>query len=206
MDQKTTYEITIAGKLEQISIPDMSEMIWARIERELDADPGDGEDGGDGPSSPVAPSPAKGIILGVTSIVFLIAFLVNYSSNQIRPVIAPLELPKQTTPANATNSPPASNSNELRGVTPTVRQSPVSTNNTAHPPVLVVDTVSARPDSLNQSLVVPRVGSDSTDFTDAADLANQPPPTKDSIAPKKRGVKGISQGDYRIVPKKDTGR
>ena len=108
MDQKAAYEKIITGKLEHIVIPDMSDMIWARIEKELDTDPGDGNDGGGNSSSPVAPSPAKGIILGGTAIVLLISFLVNFSNNKNQEIIKPAETLQVEAPVKEPNQPQSS--------------------------------------------------------------------------------------------------
>ena len=48
MDQRLPYEQLIGAKLQSLSIPDMEDMIWARVKAQLDIDmPTDDGDGGD---------------------------------------------------------------------------------------------------------------------------------------------------------------
>src|SRR5688572_30498533 len=111
MNQKTTYEIIITGKLEHISIPDMSEMIWARIEKELETDPGDGDDGGGNGEAPGPVAPAKGFIFGGIGIVVAVSFLINFSNNKKQDVIRPAETIQVETPVQGQGSEQSQNSN-----------------------------------------------------------------------------------------------
>jgi len=202
MNQKTTYEITIAGKLEQLAIPDMSEMIWARIESELDADPGDvdpGNGNGEGPT-PIAPS--KGFILGGIGIVVAISFLINFSNNNKQEVITPAATRQVEAPAQD-QAPQQSRRND----TATIRQMPRQVDKQAlndvvddEPPVLISPTA-AGPDSLSLSLAPIAI-----DTAAISDSTGQLSLQKDSVPGKRRGVKGITKDDYKIVPKKDTGK
>ena len=65
MDQRLPYEQLIGAKLQGLSIPDMEDMIWARVKAQLDIDmpTDDGDGGDDGPQSPTAPAP---ILWGLT--------------------------------------------------------------------------------------------------------------------------------------------
>ena len=201
MNQKTTYEITIAGKLEQIAIPDMSEMIWARIETELDADPGDVDpgNGNDGGSAPVAPS--KGFILGGLGIVVAVAFLINFSNNKKRETITPATTRQVEAPVReqGRQQPPGND-------TATIRQIPRQVD-----PETLNDVVDdAQPGLVSPPATVPDSVASSApvgiDTTAIADSVRQLSSVKDSVPGKRRGVKGISKDDFKIVPKRDTGR
>lgn len=52
MNQPLPYEIAIAEKLEQLSVPDMVDAIWARIEKQLDAELPEDDGPGEPPASP----------------------------------------------------------------------------------------------------------------------------------------------------------
>src|SRR5215213_10042078 len=79
MNQKTTYEVTITSKLDQLPIPDLREAIWARIEGELDTDMPD-DDGGDTP--PSSPRGGKAWQYALPSLVVIIVTLFLIRPNQ----------------------------------------------------------------------------------------------------------------------------
>jgi len=197
MNQKTTYEILIAEKLEQVAVPDLQELIWARIEAALDAGNGDGNDG---PSSgsPVGP---KGIIGGIAGLVliFLAAWFL-ITGRQQPETNAPLQMPVPAAPAVVSPG---------TGPPDKVIQNPDQPKFTA--PGMTENIIDQPQDTLSASADMP--------FQPAADIpqptvvlpateAALPPPAvvdKDSSTiKKKRGVKGISPSDYKIVPKKDS--
>ncbi len=110
MNQKAAYEITIAEKLEQLSVPDMVDAIWARIETQLDLDmPTD-----DGPANPPDNPPSgsglwnrAGLVLFIAALVSILYFTnkktnttnndIDGSSNTNRII---------TTPGNTNDKPP----------------------------------------------------------------------------------------------------
>ena len=190
MNKKLTYELTIAEKLEQVSIPDLSDIIWSRIEKELDADPGDIDP--EGPSSPAGPGP--GIIwggLGLLVLAGLFYYFINRPGqpDAIIPTSQPTETPEFSAPASETNRP-------REQIQPPSR-APVS--NTTNTPIFG-DTATGK--------VVIQEDNNVIDLDTVTTTTNTPPPPAlviDTSAPKKkRGVQGISPDDYKIVPKKDS--
>ena len=207
MDQKTTYEITITEKLGQVTIPDMSEMIWSRIEAELDLDPGD-IDGGDTP--PPATPPVR-IIFGGVVLLFIGALFIYFLNS------------KNTDKDNSNQLPSTERSNTQT----TVTTQPPGSDAAGDQPVILNGELQQTPgtntndqtgdDSTNNGglatapIIIPPANDTSLQTANADPgivIANPPPPAKkDSLPPqKKRGVGGISPGDYKIVPKKDSTR
>ena len=184
-----TYEITIKKKLENIPVPDLSEMIWARIENELDSDTGDDTD-----NSPPSPSsPAGGIMLGGTALLFIIALMIYFLNN--KPNNFPqIEKVQTTLPAqnNQPNLPPASGN-----VQPTITSTNKKQENVAGTQEpLEIPVISQT--TINDSMPV-------TDVVRGNEIPLTLPKTMDTIPPKKtRGVSGITNDDYKIVPKKDS--
>ena len=190
MDQKATYEITIAEKLEQLNVPDMVDAIWARIETQLDIDmpPDDAPAGGQSPTGGGSWRIA-GIIVFVAALVATLYFTNRKptNNNQDKNIESPATI---TNPGNTFDKPPP------RTVTP-VRQFAPATNGDAltNSPLLIDSSIDPAPDQQ-----VPESRTDS--------LAVIPPVAPpvfvpgDTIGKKRRGVQGITDDDYRIVPKK----
>ena len=198
MNQKTTYEVTITSKLDQLPIPDLRDAIWARIEGELDADlPTD--DGGDTP--PSAPRGGKALQFALPGIVVILIALFLIKNNKQNP--APNEIPS-TQPATQTNS-----------ATPTASPPPVDTKaviqNNESPVVypgtnIPISTAPIQTDSVSAPMtdIIPPVTDNTNQQPEPlvqAPLTQQPPRT-DSVVKKKRGVSGITDNDYRITPVK----
>lgn len=191
MNKQMTYEITIKKKLENIPVPDLSEMIWARIENELDADEGNGDD-----HNPPAPSsPAGGIMLGGTALLFLIALLFYFINNEQKE-IPQIEKVQTTLPVENNQSKlPAANGNVQPVINPPKQMQESVTN--MQPPANVPATSQT---IINDSMPEPVVVRGNT-------IPLTLPNTMDSLPPKKtRGVTGITNDDYKIVPKKDSSR
>jgi hypothetical protein len=194
MDHKKAYEQTIAAKLETLPLPDMADAIWSRIETRLDADmPAD--DGGGNESG----SPSGGGWLGSIGLfVFIAAFVpifLRYKNNK-KPEL--LFQPQQTTrPVQAPPLP--ANTNSIKREERTKTETPLSQTHSIND----VNIKSA--DSISNIAMPPILLSDSVQQTTII----PPPtlPTADTIQPpkKRRGVTGITDNDYRIVPvKKDS--
>ena len=189
MNKQMTYEITIKNKLEGIPVPDLSEMIWARIENELDADPGDSGD--NNPPSPS--SPTGGIILGGTALLFIMALTFYFLNKK------PNDIPKiekvQTTLPVQNNQPnlPGTNDN----VQPYIKPDNNITENVSGTRAPVEVPVTSQT-AVNDSMPVP-------DIVRGNEIPITLPKTMDTIPPKKtRGVSGITNDDYKIVPKKNS--
>lgn len=197
MDQRTAYELTITDKLRQLPVPDMQEAIWSRIEARLDTDlPTDDGGGSAGPQSPDWKNLLGRIGPFAVVVALVTIFLVNRSARKNKPVQQRNQYPStqtSTPPNNAANAPPGRNSSA-----PVIY--PAARDRNLNPVISVPDdSVSAPPVTISLP-----PSSDSTMQTPV--IVQTPPPSKtDSVTKKKpRGVPGITDGDYRIVPKKDS--
>ncbi|HSC52041.1 MAG TPA: hypothetical protein VLC98_00355 [Phnomibacter sp.] len=204
MNQPTTYEITIAQKLEHITVPDMRDMIWDRIEAALDAD--DGTDPGDNGGVPTPSVPPAGIITGGV-LLLIIAGWWFFSNQTSPPQQPPFPLQQQTEKTTAPPLPTVSPG--TRPIDPALpaQQLPAAAPATTVPQQAIADSsnsIAATP--LNKT------------FNDTAPAIAPPPVVnlqpvvqkdvkKDSVPPvKRRGVQGLTPNDYRVVPKKDSGQ
>lgn len=197
MDNGPKYEKTIAGKLQSLPVPDMTDAIWSRIEAQLDIDLPTNDGGGNTnpPSSPSGP----GIIgWGLSAVVIALITIFLLSKNKSEP-----------TNNNQTSNP----------VRETIQQ-PVQTindpppqNNLNTPPVIQTDdpvidnTANRSQDSLTQQPItgVSIESPDSSVINKNPPLVTAPTPTtKDSLpaGKKRRGVTGLTDNDYRIEPTK----
>jgi hypothetical protein len=195
MDQRLQYEELIAGKLQQLPVPDMQDQIWARIKLQLDLDMP--EDDGPG-STPPAPS-GPGIMgwgLAVILIAFISIFIISKNKsadtttqNNSRPseqILSPVE---------PSGSPP--------GTISTASDLPVQTNT----PEQVLQNDSKDSFVQDNVTVSAPVLLDSVGTKASQDITQliQPADTTSVPIKRPRGVQGISSNDYRIVPKKDSG-
>jgi hypothetical protein len=197
MNQKTTYEQLITEKLEGMPVPDMADAIWARIEHQLDIDMPTDDSGTD--PEPKSPS-GSGWIGGAGLFVFVAAlvtiFLINKNKNKSNasnpyvPVIQRTDS-MQRNPVFQT----ASDSNIISEKRPQVvtQDVPIKSAPAVGEHMINKDTSVAFPQGLT-----PHFNSD----TQQQVVTNVPPPVRqDSTKPKKsRGVQGITDNDYRIVP------
>jgi hypothetical protein len=198
MDQRLQYEQLIGTKLEGgLSIPNMEDMIWARVKAQLDIDLPTDEDGGgdDGPQSPIGRGPLRwaipAVVIALISIFFLFKNKPATTENTSSPIITQ---PVNEPPSQATGPPPAIN--EI--ITPAPRSPQVTTTPGASP----VDSSSGQ-----QVLTPPITGgildSIKTGKPDSLFTFTPPPVKTDTIPAKKKGkgVSGLKDDDYRIVPK-----
>lgn len=195
MNERPAYEVLMAEKLNQLPLPDLADAIWARIETALDTDmPTD--DGGNTPAPP-APSGGSNLLghLGVfLAVVALITFFIINKNNKEATLQAPVALPQTEaiTPDPLPPDRPATGSNNNK-VPQAFPQGPGTA------PPLVVRADSALPPP------VAFTGTDST-ATTALPLATPPPvvtqPAAGDTVPRRRprGVTGITDANYRIVP------
>jgi hypothetical protein len=198
MHQKTLYEQTITGKLEQLPLPDMSEAIWSRIENLLDVEMPTDNNG-----HPPAPSVPPGAWIGGGLAIFLIA-LINYFFTNKQPFNPSINQQEQFKPNNEILIPAPQH------------------NTPGRPENLPFQGTSSEP-SLRQTdrnsdtaLLLPTENLPVTEIYTKEDTSNQMtkplvetiiPPLKDSVSSRKsKGVTGITDDDYRIVPKKDSSR
>ncbi len=185
MDQKAAYEITITEKLEQLNVPDMVDAIWARIESQLDIDmpPDDAPAGGQSPSGGGSWRIA-GMIVFVAALVATLYFTNRKPTNNNPEKV--IESPATiSNPDNTLDKPPP------RTITPVRQFAPVTDQDAlTNSPLLVDSSIDRAPD---QQLIM------------APDSPPVAPPIffpGDTAGKKRRGVQGITDDDYRIVPKK----
>lgn len=201
MNQKTTYEQLITEKLEGLPVPDMADAIWARIETQLDIDmPTD-----DGGTDPEPRNPSGGGWVGGTGLfVFVVAlvtiFLINKNQKKRAQSKSPVQIeqkannvqtsdtiqkvPDRSTPFES-NMPQATAPGVSVGITPPASGNAVNKDTTALYPPMVTTVDPRKPDTVRNVVTV------------------TPPPgsKQDSVKPKRtRGVPGITNDDYRIVP------
>jgi hypothetical protein len=200
MNPLQAYELTIKGKLEAIPLPDMEDAIWARISARLDTDMPTDDDSGGGPASGIPPRTWIG---GGALLIFLISLISIFynrtSKDEVPQVIPanPVEIPDASiqpnevspggnpVPQNIINPEPSSQEQPANTIDPQPTPFPAQVN----PDIGIKDSLAA--DIVGPVLSPP---------------VNPPPIAKDSVIPgkKSRGVKGISDNDYKIVPKKDS--
>jgi hypothetical protein len=194
MEQRPTSELLIAGKLETLPVPDMADAIWARIELQLDIDLPTDDGGGNGPapSKPSGPS-----ILGWGLSVVLVALITTFLPYKNTPKTAQPEIQAPVPVTQQVNPPEQKNTEPPQPERTTI--SDKNTTKTATPE----PSVRTPQDSVVQQPVVtiPSQTPDSATNLSSAPLVTTPAP-KDSIQSpkKKRGVSGLQDGDYRIVP------
>lgn len=194
MRNKETYEITITSKLGALPLPNIEDDIWSRIEAQLDIDMPTNDGGG---NTPPPKSPINFGWLGGAGLICITAILISIFS---------LTQSKDREPSSTTSSQEVSQEQQdsLSDERPPPSASPPKSPKTS-PNVTLSNPNSAGPsiDSSTTTNIVPSLLKDSPQIQSAPPVAIAP--QKDSVPPKRsRGVKGISDSDYRIVPKKDT--
>ena len=198
MDQRLQYEQLIGAKLEGLSIPNMQDMIWARVKAQLDIDmPSDDNDGGgNGPQSPIIKGPLRwGLSIVIVAVITAFFFFKNKPSlNENNPSL-PITTQPINEPANQPTGPPGK-ANDIVDEAPLI---PQVTNTPAAKPV---DTSTLQRD-LNAPFTA-AFDSIKTIKPDSNFIRAQPPPIiNDTLPPKKKGkgVSGLKDDDYRLVPK-----
>ena len=203
MNQKATYELTITEKLEQLTAPDMVDAIWARIETQLDLDlPTD-----DGPTNPPAPTSGPRTWLNRGFIIAAVAIVLIYFFNNRKQTIPSVDQPTINAPVTSPNN----NDNPVRNNSPGKNNANTPQNNSSAP------TTSSTGLPVDSNATVPVTGplqlppDSNTVQTNAPPVVNPPLVTPQKNTPpdstkKGRGVKGITDSDYKIVPKKDSSK
>ena len=197
MDQPLPYEQLIGAKLQGLSLPDMENMIWARVKAQLDIDmPTDDGDGGDnGPQSPVAPAPIRwGVTIMIIALVAAFLFFTTKPTTTENNPALPINSQPVAQPSNEPTGPPAGD--------PILTPPPLLPQLTPTPVGSSIDTTSVQPDlSLPVTTGIDSANSNKPDSIFAQ--ATPPGVKTDTIPPKKKGkgVSGLKEEDYRIVPK-----
>jgi hypothetical protein len=190
------YEQLIAAKLDQLPVPDMSDSIWASIDKELDA--------------PASPFNGK-LWSGLAGLVAVVALLWWYFSHKVpAPVQRPKALPEQHAPMPVVPQPTRDSARLDKPVKK--KDLPVSPAATKKDPAAYhpapADSVHA--DSAVKQILPPiKIDSGTSqknkpalpDF-DLYETRPAPPPNNK----KHKGVKGITEDDYKISAGKDSTR
>ena len=196
MNENKTYQL-IAAKLEQLPVPDMADMIWARIEAQLDIDlpPNDGN-----PDPGPAPTPkpvGKRIALGTATVALIIAIFQMFSNRKEDiPATSVLPINQNATPLTKDSVGVITQSAPKR--TDNVNLTPSGDLLTV--PLVKRDTTASTinlPDSTRQTAAPPK----DTTLLVPPIVLNQP---ADSIPVKKKRGVSLNDTDYRIIPKKDS--
>ena len=192
MSDKFPYELLISQKLAVLPVPDLADAIWNRIEARLDVElPPDGNDSQpDPPSTPLDTWKGAGFSIVIIAIIFLLTRLNEKPS-------AEQSIPAVAEPTIITS--PRRNAPE-----PVPRNATVPATQTFKSPELpvappAVDSAFSAPTPVVTAAV------DSARTVPAPIILTPalfPPPEKDTVVKKPRGVQGVGRDDYRIEPKK----
>jgi hypothetical protein len=197
MDERLRYEQLIGGKLQSLPVPDMQDAIWARIKMQLDLDmPTDDGDGGSTPPSPTAPR-----IIGWGLSILIIALVTTFFLTKNKPAAKnnseqPATIEQTVSPNAQSNSPPLQKDNTLN------TNAPVNTGANNSFSDIGSDSVAMNNPLTDLPLTNDSAGTNSS----SPSITLSPPPSADtsSVVKKKgRGMTGLSDSSYRIVPKKN---
>jgi hypothetical protein len=193
MNEQPLYETMIAAKLEQLPVPDMADAIWNRIREQLDTDMPSGDHNPPPPAPPRPTRPGRGRwgLLAAVAVLFLIYTINKQHQNTSTP-------PQIPAPARSDSLSPAPE--------PGIQASPGKKPGTVRQQMITPldslpgNTPAPMPD--NAPPVLPPL--DSIALPPPAPVINNaaPPKAKDSLPVRKpKGVRGITDSDYKIVPK-----
>ena len=187
MNEQPLYEQTIAARLEQLPVPDLADAIWLRIKDQLDLDLPEGDPP---PSPPAPPRPRstgwKGFGLLAVVAAIVLVYLFN-KQNKHSPV------PSNFQDTTIHNNPSPAQPNVLplprKGRQPATMPATTKPRDSTQAPASNHTVPASSP--VDTLLPPPPL----------APAANPPTPVKDSIpAKKKKGVQGITDSDYKIIP------
>jgi len=194
MNNNPIYEQLIAQKLEQAPVPDMADAIWARITIQLDEDSTGDDNNNTPPSDPKTPAT---LLLKQISWVVLFAITImiitrNWNRVKNNPAPQPVVLPVQTAPS----VPGPQDKKAL----PVIQQQSRSGSSTTSPGS--IDSVHPQPFTrLPGAVTISNLDSLQKTTPGVKSPFLTPRLTIDSLLPPThKGVKGIVDDDYRIVP------
>ena len=193
MNRKTTYELTITEKLQHLPLPNLEDAIWARVKAQLDLDlPTDDNDGGEGPDTPST----GGWVWGGGLFLFVAAFVAVFflRKTDVQPSVSP-SIPTQNAAPVASPVPQ-----------PSTVPAPVTNGREPTPLPLTPSGISpgsfASPGSDSLAVAPPLTTLPAADSLQRTTLVVPPPVVVDTTrpGPKTKGVRGLTDADYRIVP------
>jgi hypothetical protein len=202
LNLKTPYENIIAEKLQQLPIPDMADAIWASIELQLDADLSSNSEDNSATEKPL--DKGKGS-LGTKTYLFIIVAIIA-GLIWLAKVRNKRKATNTTLPNTTISTPPT---NDKRDSTPPALFTPENNKgDNLITPVYKTDKKQTN-DSIKKNrdtaAFIPTIMLPVKDT-----ITLKPIPIKDTLRtiimpPKGKGVKGITDDDYRIISgKKDS--
>ena len=195
MRNKETYELTLTSKLEALPLPNLEDAIWGRIEAQLDIDmPSDDGDGGSTPT-PGSPSGSwwlKGTGLFILAVAIISFFTLTKSKNENAPASSSGKIIPSNPDSIAREKPPP---DPISRQTPT-RTPPSITSDNSKDPVIQLDS------NTSITSIPPPIAKDSQQVVNSPPVSFTPIRDSGNTKKKTRGVKGITDADYRIVPSK----
>ena len=200
MDERLKYEQLIGGKLQSLPVPDMQDAIWARIKAQLDIDlPTDDGDGGSSPQSPSVPK-----VIGWGLSIVIITLITVFFLIKNKPVAKESTTNKATTteqivsPAQQNSGPPLPAKEVNKSL------APVITENNA--PFQTLSQDSARqqfPGADMPQISLPDIDNVQTNIAAPPSVTVNLPQRGDTASQMKkpRGMQGLTDSSYRIIPK-----
>ena len=197
MKNKETYEVTLTSKLDALPLPNLEEAIWSRIEAQLDIDMPTDDGGG---NTPAPNSPLNFGWLGGAGMFCIVAVLVS---------LFMITQSKDKGPSSTTTTLQEASQRQADSV---ASESPPLQGPQARRPNSISPSIATND---SNDVITPLDSNTTFNFSfpslknDSVQTQISPPvaivPQKDSVPPKRqRGVRGITDSDYRIVPKKDS--
>lgn len=196
MNQKETYEIIIAQKLEQLPVPAMEDAIWDRISAQLDIEMPQTTPPDNTPpdNSAFLNTATLFVLLTALSCYLLIEFF--HQTHKLAtppPVSTPATIIKDTVwhelpPPTLVQPPPE----EKKAIDKNAQLQPDTAQSLQSPALTQPeqDSVAAEPQLLINTPPV---------------IVPTPPPVDTAKKPKPKGVRGLTDDDYKIAPKKTGG-
>lgn len=219
MNEITPYEQLIAAKLDEAPVPDMADSIWSGIQLRLDALDGIAAtdpaplSGRPGATAQTPAAPAKGFgwygVAAIVAVVFLLWWYFSHMGpKETMPhnILPERHAPMPVEPSPVEDSPASGKPARKKTVPPmpagikkdTVLLRNVPTDGSRADPAAGPLLPPPRPDS---SAVQPNKPA-----LPDVDLYTTPAPRPTPRGKKPRGVKGISDDDYKLTATKDSGR
>lgn len=216
MNESTPYEQLIAAKLDQVPVPDMADSIWSTIEMQLDA------------PATTSKSPGWYGLAGVVVVLVLLLWYLSHKNHALKDTMPPgalpenpMTLPVQPPPVEDSHVSDRSDKKKDIPVMPaggkkdTVAYHGVSKGSILSKDSIVSkDSIAAKDSILVDSAakeVLPSIKTDSSSLQrhrpalPDVDLY-EPPQSLTPRDKKHKGVKGITDDDYKISASKDSGK
>ena len=198
MNQKTTYEILIGEQLQHLPVPDMADAIWSRIEAQLDIEmPGDSGDT-NSPGNGGGSFPIGNLLLVFVAALVTVYFVIRPNQKDADIEFIPTDSEQQiaTPEKNDEGGPPVNNALQP------ARSLPLQNDLTSNP---LIPADSAGILNFFPILLQPNDSSQQNGIVITPQLQQPPVDTSKPQPKKSKGVTGITNDDYRIVPaKKDS--